>query len=405
MTKKKDPSEYKTRGRPRKTHERIRLRACSPFLSAAKGEPRPDIEPALQVLESVQLVQSQPGKDHAVRLLADVPVYLSGVRTALTEDQIQATRRIQEILAEFKVKPFADNSERSIRSDWRHWIAFCVQHDKVAMPIDVRDLMTFVDALIKANYRRATLEHLFFTLNWASKVWHCQSPTDNLIFDYYWRDRCRTRLIKRQHQARGLTINTIEMLEDATSDADPRALRDLAFVSVAYDLMARASEMVAIQWDAILSRPDGSGEYTIDRSKSDQEGKGADMFLTADTMAKLRAWGSHRFAENPYAFHALPRYEGQQLVRTRPLAVREVSRIFARVSERAGIDGTLSGHSARVGGAQDMTFAEMSLASIMQTGRWKSSEMPARYAAKEDAARAGKKRAAAINKLRKDKND
>ena len=53
----------------------------------------------------------------------------------------------------------------------------------------------------------------------------------------------------------------------------------------------------------------------------------------------------------------------------------------------------LSGHSARVGAAQDMVAVGIELPAIQQAGRWKSSAMVSRYG--ERAARAAKRRGAA----------
>jgi hypothetical protein len=39
----------------------------------------------------------------------------------------------------------------------------------------------------------------------------------------------------------------------------------------------------------------------------------------------------------------------------------------------------VSGHSVRMGAAQDLLALNIDLASIMQAGRWKSSRMPMRY--------------------------
>jgi hypothetical protein len=55
--------------------------------------------------------------------------------------------------------------------------------------------------------------------------------------------------------------------------------------------------------------------------------------------------------------------------------------------------------------AEDMIRAGLDLPAIMQAGRWASPAMPARYAAKEIASRAGKNRAAALRKLRKSSPD
>lgn len=389
------------RGRPRKPKPQRRLRAQSPFLPSPKQRDR--LPPTSPLRQALAVLPDVPDAIAGELSLADLPVDVPGVRMAVTPEQAAAAEGILHSLYEHDIRPYADNSRRSIRSDWRHWIAFCAQREKIAMPIAFGDLKEFLDALIAAGYKRATLDHLIFTLKLASQLWNCPLPTESLEFRWYWQQVGREQLTRHQHQAPGLNVEDLEGLLEATPADDARALRDLAFAAVAYDLMARSSELVAMRWEHIdfAADPDAGGAvYTLLRAKTDQIGQGRKLYLTAETVKRLDAWNAHRFPENPHVFHALPRYAGQPLDRTRPLAVREASRIFDRIARRAGSDKLLSGHSARVGGAQDMTRAGMDLPAIMQAGRWKSPDMPARYAANEIASRAGKNRTAALRKLR-----
>jgi hypothetical protein len=55
----------------------------------------------------------------------------------------------------------------------------------------------------------------------------------------------------------------------------------------------------------------------------------------------------------------------------------------------------VSGHSTRVGAAQDLAELDIDLAAITQAGGWKSPRMPLQYAEKINAARSGMARAAA----------
>jgi len=48
----------------------------------------------------------------------------------------------------------------------------------------------------------------------------------------------------------------------------------------------------------------------------------------------------------------------------------------------------VSGHSTRVGAAQDLAELDIDLAAITQAGGWKSTRMPLQYAAKSGMARA-----------------
>lgn len=380
------------RGRPPKPRPPGRLRPISPFLPALEALLPPTSDRPVWTALSAPLEGSET---HLAP--ADVPVDVPGVRFELTPEQAAGAQAYLEGLHKHGASPYAINSMRSIRADWRHWLAFCAAEGRVAMPIATDDLVEFIDALIKAGYQRATLEHLVFTLKLASDIWGCPPPTANRVWKGFWKDRCRSdALALRQRQAQPLNADDLAAVAEETPAEDPRALRDLAFVAVAYDLLARASEMVSLRWSDVDFEADpaaGGAVATISRSKTDQEGRGAEGYLQPETVTHLRAWRAVARPENPYVFHALPRYRGHQLEDpARPLNVREAGRIFARAAQRGALGKRLSAHSARVGGAQDMTHDGMDLPAIMQAGRWRTPVMPARYAENELAVRAGQAR-------------
>ena len=70
-----------------------------------------------------------------------------------------------------------------------------------------------------------------------------------------------------------------------------------------------------------------------------------------------------------------------------------VPRIFKQMARRPGLPPAvvegLSGHSARVGAAQDMIAAGIELPAILQAGRWKSTAMVNRYGERLLARRSG----------------
>ena len=75
-----------------------------------------------------------------------------------------------------------------------------------------------------------------------------------------------------------------------------------------------------------------------------------------------------------------------------------IAPIFKRVAQWIGMPARfvhqVSGHSTRVGAAQDLAELEIDLAAITQAGGWKSTRMPLQYAEKINAARSGMARAA-----------
>jgi hypothetical protein len=84
-----------------------------------------------------------------------------------------------------------------------------------------------------------------------------------------------------------------------------------------------------------------------------------------------------------------------------------IAPIFKRVAQWIGMPARIvdrvSGHSTRVGAAQDLAELDIDLAAITQAGGWKSPRMPLQYAEKINAARSGMARAA--EKTGRDSND
>lgn len=173
-----------------------------------------------------------------------------------------------------------------------------------------------------------------------------------------------------------------------------RADRERALLCVAYDTMARRSELVALNVDDIQFEEDGSGRAIIQRSKTDQAGEGAQAYLSAETVRWLKAWFEiAAITEGPL----WRRLIGRKRVGDR-LNADQVSHIYKRVAEWVGMKPEVveqvSGHSIRVGATQDLLALNIDLASVMQAGRWKSTVMPMRYGDRVLAARGGMARAA-----------
>jgi site-specific recombinase XerD len=73
----------------------------------------------------------------------------------------------------------------------------------------------------------------------------------------------------------------------------------------------------------------------------------------------------------------------------RPLTTRDVRRTLKALAVTARLKHgkDVSGHSLRVGMAQDLVAADMDMASVMQAGGWTTPRMVARYTEKLTARR------------------
>jgi integrase len=197
----------------------------------------------------------------------------------------------------------------------------------------------------------------------------------------------------RQRQARG--VGRAEIAEFLTCAGEGiRADRERALLCMAYDTMARRSELVALNVDDLTLAPHGSGSVLIRRSKTDQEGAGASSYLSRETVRHLMVWlQAAGIREGPIFRRLIGR--NKIAPRLNPAAV---ANIYKRVAQWVGWPERqvkeVSGHSIRVGATRDLLSLNIDLASVMQAGRWKSTAMPMRYGENVLASRGGMARAA-----------
>ena len=94
-------------------------------------------------------------------------------------------------------------------------------------------------------------------------------------------------------QAKGLqwsAADTVAAVAANNGKGKLAGVRDAALVALASDALLRVSEAVAVQVEDIEAEADGSGRLTVHRSKTDQEGRGAVLYVGEATMRRIAAW-------------------------------------------------------------------------------------------------------------------
>jgi len=193
---------------------------------------------------------------------------------------------------------------------------------------------------------------------------------------------------RAQQQAASLNHALVDRLLSA-GGSTLLELRNRALLAVAYDSLARQSELAGLLVADMTIEADGSGTVVIRRWKTDQEGAGMVRYLAADTVRHVEAWRAAAGHADGALFRAT--LKGSHLGQA--LAGPEVARIFKMMATAAGLSAAevarVSGHSSRVGAAVDMVAWGVELPAIMQAGGWRTAEMVSRYTAKLDAKRSG----------------
>ncbi len=141
---------------------------------------------------------------------------------------------------------------------------------------------------------------------------------------------------------------------------------------------------------------DGTVSVLIRRSKADPFGFGRVAWVSPYAMEQVRAWLAASGIGEGYVLRTV---FGDKITDD-AIAPYSVSRRLKRLAEKAGLDALtiagLSGHSLRVGAAQDMAEEGFDLLALMTAGGWKTAHVVARYVEEARVRRVGEKRRRAL---------
>jgi len=327
-----------------------------------------------------------PEREGSVAPGAAPPIYKSDDRpTGILEDKLAGWSSMAK-------GAFAANTVRAWKADWQVFTEYCHSFRVQSLPAAPQTVRDFVFECVANQKKAATIRRYVSTIGRAHRAASLSHPTATDAVKLALKEMSRS-VPARQRQARGLVWKEIEVF----LGFEPRGLRDIrnrALVAVAYDTMCRREELVNLKIEDIAESDDGSGSVLIRRSKTDTAGEGATAYLSPLTMRLVAAWLEASQLKSGPLF---ARVVGRNGVGD-PLTAQIVNAVLRKVGQWVGLAPEewrrISGHSARVGAAQDLLALNMDLPSVMQAGRWRDTRMPMRYGEKVLAGRGAMARAA-----------
>jgi integrase len=270
-------------------------------------------------------------------------------------------------------------SERTIKgysSDLQTFIRWCMMNGYDWLACTPDHIAQFVDFQVQQN-TVSTIKRRLCAIAFAHRMSELDNPTTHHTVQLALRRAGRLKT-RRPKQVRGLTRFILLEIVAACPDT-LSGLRDAVLISVGYDTLCRSSELAMMAVQHVTFEDDGSATILVPRSKSDTAGDGRVAYLSSITSELLARWLAVSKVQNGPLFRALHLkrpYDGA-------LETCSISRIIKRATRRAGFDAIvaneLSGHSMRVGAAQDMMVAGFDALAIMQAGGWKSANVVLRY--------------------------
>lgn len=271
---------------------------------------------------------------------------------------------------------FAPSTLRAYFADVQHFETWCNATGVSAFPVSTDDLCDYLEADGLAS-SPATVQRRLYAIRKVHRLLRLPDPTLDEAVNITIR-RIKRRTLCRPKQAKGLTSEFLTQFLAVQPDT-PWGWRNRAMLSLGYDLLTRRSELVALQTSDLQHRGDGTLRVTIRRSKADPFGMGRISFTSRRTADEIARWLEWRGPDIGPLFCGI--YQEKAI--DRALEATFVKRLIKDAAREVGLEPDIveafSGHSMRVGAAQDLLVMGHDAIAIMRAGGWKSVNVLARY--------------------------
>lgn len=275
---------------------------------------------------------------------------------------------------------------RAYRADFMEFIHYAESIGELALPASAITVSAFITHLLQRGQKSASIRRSIAGIGSIHTLSGKPDPTKDVEVKLTIR-RMHRQIGRYHHQALGITRDILSKMLAATEDS-LRGDRDRALLMVAYDTLCRRSELLSLQvkdistqvFDQSTGIP--STAIFLRKSKTDQFAEGRWLRISQPAAAALQTWISKSELKDGLIFRGVNRANKV----TRKLDSSQLARIYKKVARLAGFNASIvreiSGHSTRVGAAQDLLLSGASLPMIMNRGRWSKSDTVMRYVEK-----------------------
>ena len=264
---------------------------------------------------------------------------------------------------------YAPNTLKSYYADTMHFVDWCHLNDVSPFPLTTKILQSYLENQA-TSLKFSTLRRRMSALRRVNTLLSFDDPKFSEEFHIAWR-RIRRGNTLRTNQATGINSELLVRMLNA-QPSTPIGLRNRALLSIGYDFLARRSELTALKDSDVEFISDGSLRGHIRKSKTDPYGHGRLVFGSKRSAKLLKNWQKIK----PETVQPLfcPIQHGQFI--NRALSDRSINEIIKKallkVKGARPEDRNISGHSLRVGAAQDLLIKGHSHVAIMRAGGWTS---------------------------------
>jgi site-specific recombinase XerD len=275
---------------------------------------------------------------------------------------------------------YAPSTIRAYKTNFERFIRFCEAANQESLPSEPQVVARYISSLTASGLKSSSIRIIVAAISSIHKLNLLTDPVQHPVVKIEMRRMHRT-LGRYSQQAFGITAPILEKMLGATAN-NLRGIRDRALLLLAYDSMCRRSELVSLRISDIhLYEGDNSSRMKIRlrKSKTDQELQGRWIYPSQRSADAISLWIEKAQLLDGYLFRGI----NNAIDLTQELKCSQINRIYKRLAKDANLPreivNHISGHSMRVGAAQDLMNSGASMPIIMNRGRWSKTDTVMRY--------------------------
>lgn len=270
---------------------------------------------------------------------------------------------------------YAPSTIRAYKSNYESFIRFCDEKNECAFPAKSDLIANYVKNLSDGHLRSASIRIAIAAISAIHRLNDLPDPTQHSTVKIEMR-RMHRNLGRESKQAYGITADLLDQMLAHTDDSTIGE-RNKTILMVAYDSMCRRSELVSLRIEDIWHQ-ENRIKIRLRKSKTDQFGQGKIVTLSENTSIQLVKWLNILNDDVGYIFRGLRGCKFSE-----KLNPSQINRIYKKTVHKLSlaeeVKAKISGHSTRVGGAQDLLKNGANLVEIMNKGRWTKVDTVMRY--------------------------
>lgn len=261
----------------------------------------------------------------------------------------------------------SENTKIAFHQDMEKLLVWCKLHQFCAIPIHPDVLRSFVIEMSE-TLAPSTIQRRLSTIGNLHKILDLKSPCSEPQVNSAVVHICEHSPYKKR-QASPARKNIIRSVELEIDSNNIRDVRDFAILQLAYSTLLRRSEVARVKVEDIEFDPSGDGVVKIDKIKSKKGTKETYYaYLTPDATFWVKKWLKMSKIREGDLFVGLTKYG---TLRPTTLTGHTISTILKKLGFLVDEKIKWSGHSTRVGAAQDMVASGIDHTKAMNAGRWK----------------------------------